>query len=92
MKKYFNGSCYLGGWMQSLIALLTLLSVGNDTISMGGFIGAMIAVCVLVISIKLMTANATKHDDPTDWESVKSFALGSSLSLLVIIGIFLLSR
>ena len=78
--------------MQSLIALLALLSVGNDAISMGGFIGAMIAICVLLISIKLMTANATKNDGPTDWDSVKSFALGSSLSLLLIVGIFLLSR
>lgn len=86
---------FLGGWATALANLAAIGSVGNDEISIAGFVFAMSVILAVSCGIRLMLASCVKevdgHDVATDWASFGSYSLGAVISAAVTLFIFLIS-
>lgn len=86
---------FLGGWATALANLVAIGSVGNDEISIEGFVFAMLVILAVSCGVSLMLASCVKEVDgqdvATDWASFGSYSLGAVISTAVTLFIFLIS-
>ena len=64
---------------------ILFLSVLGEKVLTHGFVISVIIIFAFVSFIKLILGNATKDNEGTNWKSIFSFILGSSISTIIVL-------
>lgn len=83
---------FLGGWVNALMILVSILSLGGDEMNKTGYIISVIIMLSFSSIVRTVLGNATKNDSPSDWKAIGSYIFGATISSIIAIVLYLIAN
>lgn len=81
----------LGGWSTAILALIAMCSLGNESFSVGPFIGVLTVLMGFSCLIRGMMLYSESQRQSIDWKVFRDYVIGAGISVVVPAVLFAIS-